>query len=81
MYSFQAADHPPPSTPGSGIPFAQINIKPQSRQKTLKLNPPALPLGSSFTTLQAYQPEPTPKLISESLLVILSELGFVIFTV
>lgn len=76
MYNFQSAvdsfgklSDSSPATGTPGIPFAQINIKPQSRQKTLKLNPPALPLGSSFTTLQAFSAPSMPSLVTEPLLV------------
>ncbi len=77
MYNFQSAvdnfgklsDSSQGAGSTGGIPFAQINIKPQSRQKTLKLNPPALPLGSSFSTLKTFSPPSTPSIISEPLLV------------
>ena len=38
----------------SSLPFAQINVKPQTRQKTLKLNPPAVPLHVTFSTLKPF---------------------------
>lgn len=38
----------------SSLPFAQINVKSQTRQKTLKLNPPALPLHVTFATLKPF---------------------------
>lgn len=38
----------------SSLPFAQINVKPQTRQKTLKLNPPAVLLGTTFSTFQIF---------------------------
>ena len=41
----------------SSLPFAQINVKAQSRQKTLKLNPPAVPLHVTFSTLKPFDPQ------------------------
>lgn len=38
----------------SSLPFAQINVKPQTRQKTLKLSPPAVLLGTTFSNLQVF---------------------------
>lgn len=42
------------TTSTSSLPFAHINIKPQSRQKTLKLTPAASALNATLSTLQAY---------------------------
>lgn len=52
--STTAAISPTSNDSTSSLPFAQINVKPQTRQKTLKLNPPALALGTTFFTLKAF---------------------------
>jgi serine/threonine protein kinase len=45
---------PDSATSSSSLPFAQINVKPQTRQKVLKLNPPAIALAATFSTLQPF---------------------------
>lgn len=52
-----AAISPTSPDSNSSLPFAQINVKPQTRQKTLKLNPPAVPLHITFSTLKPFDPQ------------------------
>lgn len=63
----------------SSLPFAQINVKPQTRQKTLKLNPPAVPLGTTFSTLRIYdqQINLAPRKTSDPILTNYATIGLI----